>query len=224
MIQLRELKAFIFDLDGVITDTAEYHFLAWKALAEDLNISFTRELNEELKGISRMDSLEKILQFGGKEQEFLEQEKLELATKKNEHYVELINKITPSDILPGIEKLLRDIKQANLGIALASASKNANMVLEALKLKDQFDYIVDVTKIKKGKPDPEIFLKAAELLKIDPSSCVGVEDAIAGVEAIKSADMYAVAVGPKSSFQKADLVYETTDALSFKEIKERFEE
>ncbi|WP_369689285.1 beta-phosphoglucomutase [Bacillus sp. AFS040349] len=224
MIQLSKLKAFIFDLDGVITDTAEYHFLAWKALAEDLNISFTREINEELKGISRMDSLEKILQFGGKEQGFSEQEKLELATKKNEHYVELINKITPSDILPGIEKLLRDIKQANLGIALASASKNANMVLEALKLKDQFDYIVDVTKIKKGKPDPEIFLKAAELLKVDPSSCVGVEDAIAGVEAIKSAGMYAVAVGPKSSFQKADLVYETTEALSFKEIKERFEE
>ena len=100
---MSKLKAFIFDLDGIITDTAEYHFLAWKALAEDLNISFTRELNEELKGISRMDSLEKILQFGGKEQEFSEQEKLELATKKNEHYVELINKITPSDILPGIE-------------------------------------------------------------------------------------------------------------------------
>ena len=223
MIQLSKLKAFIFDLDGIITDTAEYHFLAWKALAEDLNISFTRELNEELKGISRMDSLEKILQFGGKEQEFSEQEKLELATKKNEHYVELINRITTSDILPGIETLLSDIKQANLGIALASASKNANMVLEALKLKDQFDYIVDVTKIKKGKPDPEIFLKAAELLKVNPSTCIGVEDAIAGVEAIKGAGMYAVAVGPEHSFPKADLVYEKTDDLSFKDIRERFE-
>ncbi|WP_078546677.1 beta-phosphoglucomutase [Litchfieldia alkalitelluris] len=216
----KQLQAFIFDLDGVITDTAEYHFMAWKALAEDLGIEFTRESNEELKGISRMESLEKILQIGGKANVYSDEEKEQLATKKNEHYVELIQKISPKDILPGIEELLKRIKHENLKLALASASKNAVMVLDSLELKDMFDIIVDVSKIKRGKPDPEIFLTAASQLEVDPSYCIGVEDALAGVDAIKDAGMFAVAIGP--DFQRADLVYRDTSGLSFDEIRESF--
>ncbi|TXC89836.1 beta-phosphoglucomutase [Metabacillus litoralis] len=216
------LKAFIFDLDGVITDSAEYHYLAWKTLADELGITFSRELNEELKGVSRMDSLEKILEFGNKETEFTNEEKEELAKKKNEHYVQLIKKISPADILPGIEELLIEIKSAGLGLGLASASKNASAVLESLNLKKNFDVIVDVNALKKGKPDPEIFLKAAELLNVQPDNCIGVEDAIAGVESIKSAGMFAVAIGPKNQFSTADIVYQTTAELSYNEITERF--
>lgn len=219
---MNTLKAFIFDLDGVITDSAEYHYLAWKALADELGITFSRELNEELKGVSRMDSLEKILEFGNKVTEFTNEEKEELANKKNEHYVQLIKKISPADILPGIEKLLLEIKSAGLGLGLASASKNASAVLESLNLKRNFDVITDVNALKKGKPDPEIFLKAAELLNVQPGNCIGVEDAIAGVESIKSAGMFAVAIGPEHQFPTADIVYQTTAGLSYNEIKERF--
>ncbi|WP_226670911.1 beta-phosphoglucomutase [Metabacillus litoralis] len=217
-----KLQAFIFDLDGVITDTAEYHYLAWKALADELGVSFSRELNEELKGISRMDSLDKILEFGQKGAEFTTEEKEKLAKKKNEHYVLLIKKISPSDILPGIEKLLTDIKSAGLSLALASASKNATMVLEALNLKQYFDVIVDVNTLKKGKPDPEIFLRAAELLNVQPENCIGVEDAIAGVDSIKDAGMFAVAIGPEHLFPRADIVYQTTNDLSYNDLIGKF--
>lgn len=219
----KQVKAFIFDLDGVITDTAEHHFLAWQALANDLGITFTREDNEELKGVSRMDSLDKILKLGGRENDFSLEEKNELAHKKNEHYLELIQSITPKDILPGIEILLEKIKENGLKLALASASKNAFTVMESLQLKDLFDVIVDSNTIKNGKPDPEIFLRAAELVEIDPTECIGVEDAMAGVEAIKGAGMFAVAVGPKESFPHADIVYETTGALSFEDIMTHFQ-
>jgi beta-phosphoglucomutase len=219
---MKTIEAFIFDLDGVITDTAEHHFLAWKALAEGLDITFTREHNEELKGVSRMDSLEKILHIGGREKDFTEEEKERLATEKNEQYVQLIKNISPEDILPGIEQLLDRIKADGHKLALASASKNALTVLEGLGLKEKFEVIVDAATIKNGKPDPEIFLRAAELLEVNPSYCIGVEDAIAGVDAIKGAGMFAVAVGPAESFQKADLVYSSTSDVSYEEIIDKF--
>jgi beta-phosphoglucomutase len=218
----KEIKAFIFDLDGVITDTAEHHFLAWQALAEDVGITFTKDHNEELKGVSRMDSLDKILQIGGKEKDFSPEEKEKLAHKKNEHYLKLIQSISPTDILPGIEPLLARIKEEGLKLALASASKNAYTVMKSLQLLDMFDVIVDSNTIKNGKPNPEIFLRAAELVDIKPTHCIGVEDAKAGVDAIKAAGMYAVAVGPRSSFPNADIVYESTGDLSFDEISEMF--
>jgi beta-phosphoglucomutase len=221
---MKQVKAFIFDLDGVITDTAEHHYLAWKALAEELGITFTREHNEELKGVSRMDSLEKILAIGGGQQEFSSDEKEKLAKQKNEHYVQLIQNISPEDILPGIKEFITKIKSDGLKLAIASASKNAVPVLEGLGLKEEFDIIVDAGTIKNGKPNPEIFLRAAELVHVTPSECIGIEDAIAGVDAIKSAEMFAVAIGPKESFAKADLVYETTDQLSYEEIITKFQE
>lgn len=219
----KQPQAFIFDLDGVITDTAEYHFLAWHKLATNLKIPFPKEFNEELKGISRMESLEKILLYGGRQQDFSKAEKEGLAAEKNQHYLKLIEKITPNDILPGIQPLIQDIKANGLKLALASASKNAFSVMEALRLKDDFDIIVDAKKVKKGKPDPEVFLTAAKLLNVDATACIGIEDAVAGVDAIKAAGMFAVAVGQTDSFKKADLVVATTDQLSFENILKHYQ-
>ncbi|MCP3773200.1 beta-phosphoglucomutase [Paenibacillus sp. MZ04-78.2] len=212
------VRAVIFDLDGVITDTAEYHYEAWKALAEELSIPFTREFNEELKGISRMESLEKILVLGGKAHDVTEEQKIALANKKNEHYLTLIQNITPADVLPGISEFIAEIQAQGLKIGLASASKNAFAVLESLGLKDKFHAIVDAKTVQRGKPDPEIFLKAARLLEVEPGACIGVEDAAAGVEAIKGAGMFAVAIGAKELFGHADLVYKSTAELSLEAI------
>jgi beta-phosphoglucomutase len=220
---LRPLQAFIFDLDGVITDTAEYHYLAWKALGEELGIPFTREFNEELKGVSRMDSLEKILTLGQKQNEFSDQEKIALATKKNEHYVRLIANITPDDILPGIKELIADIKEKGYKLGLASVSKNAFTVMESLKLRNEFDVIVDAAKVAKGKPDPEIFLTAAKLLQVEPSACIGIEDAAAGVESIKGAGMFAVGVGNSETLAKADIIYASTSELSLPGILKAYQ-
>jgi beta-phosphoglucomutase len=216
------LKAVIFDLDGVITDTAEYHYLAWKAIAEELNISFFRKFNEELKGISRMDSLEKILLLGGREMDFTLEQKIALSVKKNTHYCRLIEGITPDDILPCIKELIVKIKQQGLKLGLASVSKNALTVLNRLELTEYFDTIVDAQGIKRGKPDPEIFLTAAKQLGVEPLFCIGIEDASAGIESIKSAGMFAVGVGNKDTLAKADLVYASTAKLTLKEISNEY--
>ncbi|WNF37522.1 beta-phosphoglucomutase [Bacillaceae bacterium IKA-2] len=217
-----QLDAVIFDLDGVITDTAEYHYLAWKNLANSLGIDFDKKSNEQLKGISRMESLEMILKFDKKEALFSDAEKLEFATKKNQYYQVLIKDISKKDILPGIVELLEKLKANNIKIALASASKNAKVIIEGLGLRSHFDVIVDVEKIKKGKPDPEIFLKGADLLGVPIDRCIGIEDAQAGVEAIKAANMFAVGVGSKDALKRADYIVETTNQLVFEEIKKRF--
>jgi beta-phosphoglucomutase len=214
----KPLQAFIFDLDGVITDTAEYHYLAWKALGEELGIPFTREFNEELKGVSRMDSLEKILALGNRENNFSLEEKEALATKKNEHYVRLIANISPEDILPGIKGLINEIKENGYRLGLASVSKNAFTVMDSLGLRGEFDVVVDAATIAKGKPDPEIFLTAAKLLNVDPSACIGIEDAAAGVDSIKGAGMFAVGIGSEESLAKADIIYSSTEQLSLANI------
>lgn len=216
-------QAVIFDLDGVITDTAEYHYLAWKTLAEELKIPFSREFNEELKGISRMDSLERILIHGGKNYDFTESEKASLADKKNDHYCMLIQNITPADILPGIQALLSEIKGSGLKIGLASVSKNAFTVVDALGLTGLFDVIVDAKTIKNSKPDPEVFLTAARLLQVEATTCIGIEDAAAGVEAIKAAGIFAIGIGSKETLSKADIVFENTAELSIKVINESYE-
>jgi beta-phosphoglucomutase len=218
----KKLEAVIFDLDGVITDTAEFHYLAWKQLGEEVGVPFTREFNEELKGVSRMDSLEKILGLGNKQNNFTAEEKDTLAAKKNEHYVSLIQNISQNDILPKIENLIADIREHGLKLGLASVSKNALAVMTSLGLKDQFDVIVDAATIKKGKPDPEIFLTAAKLLNVDPTACVGIEDAAAGVDSIKGAGMFAVGVGSEQSLSKADVVYPSTAELNLEKIIEEY--
>lgn len=212
------IQAVIFDLDGVITDTAEQHYLAWKTIADELQIPFTREFNENLKGVSRMDSLKLLLTQAETPVNYDSQQMEELATRKNGIYQELIEEITPDDVLPGIPELIAELKRQGVRTAIASASKNAFTVMDRLALTDSFDQIVDAAKIRNTKPDPEVFLKAAELLGVEPKHCVGVEDAVAGVQAIKSAGMFAVAIGSKDAFPHGDLVLEQTLELTWSRI------
>ncbi|MGI2328949.1 beta-phosphoglucomutase [Planococcus sp. YIM B11945] len=216
-------KVFIYDLDGVITDTAEFHFLAWQKLAEELGILFDRQFNEQLKGINRMDSLDRILQLDASQPEFSSEEKEKLAARKNDYYLELIEAINPSHILPGIETLLKANKAANVKIALGSASKNAPAILEKLGLTSYFDYIVDASKVEKGKPDPETFTTAAEALGISYPDCIGLEDSAAGVEAINKANMYSVGVGDPAHLSHAHYLVADTSALMFDEIIKQYQ-
>ncbi|WP_404330309.1 beta-phosphoglucomutase [Mesobacillus maritimus] len=218
------VKAVIFDLDGVITDTAELHYQAWKNLANSIAIDFNREFNEELKGISRMDSLNKILQHGGVADQYTEEEKLELATKKNEEYKGLLIHLKPENIYPGIKEFLNALKQSNIKIGLASASKNGPAILDYLQITDYFDTIADPDSVINGKPAPDIFLKAAEQLGVSPQDCIGVEDSEAGIEAIQSANMYAVGVGTVEVMRKAgaDLVLADTTELVWDQLQEAF--
>ncbi|KZS46623.1 beta-phosphoglucomutase [Paenibacillus glucanolyticus] len=219
----KSLKAVIFDLDGIITDTAEYHYQAWKATATELGIPFTREFNENLKGVSRMDSLMLLLSQAETPVNYSEGELVQLADRKNKLYVELIETITPADLLPGVTEFVADIRAAGLKTAIASASKNAIAVLTRLGVMDQFDVIVDVTKLTNNKPDPEIFLTAAAQLGIEPADCIGVEDAASGVDAIKGAGMFAVAIGNAAHFPHADIVLDSTSQLNFRELAQKFE-
>ncbi|QKE73932.1 beta-phosphoglucomutase [Arthrobacter citreus] len=218
----KQIEAIIFDLDGVITDTAEFHYLAWKKLGEDLGIPFDREFNETLKGVSRTDSLERILKLGDRQNDFSEADKIELATKKNTHYVELIRNISEKDLLPGIESFLIQIKKEGIKIAMASASKNALMVANALGITDYFDHIVDAATVINSKPDPEVFLKAAQAVSANPENCIGVEDAAAGVDAINAANMYSVAIGDSTVLNHANLVLSSTEELELNRIIDKY--
>ncbi|WP_303006940.1 beta-phosphoglucomutase [Romboutsia ilealis] len=209
------IDAFIFDLDGVITDTAEYHYLAWKELANKIGIEIDREFNETLKGISRMESLDKILIHGKKQNDFTIEEKGKMANDKNMYYISLIENITPKDILPGISNLLEDIKSNNKKIGLASASKNATMVLNNLKLVNYFDFIADASKCKNSKPAPDIFLMALKGLNVEAKNCIGIEDAYSGIEAINASGMYSIGVGDKEILKNANLVVKDTTYLKF---------
>lgn len=215
------IKGLIFDLDGVITDTAEFHYIAWKSLAENIGIEIDREFNEQLKGISRMESLELILKHGGKELNYTEVEKEELAAQKNDEYKESIKEITPADLLPGIEKLLKEAKERNMGLVLASASKNGPAIMENLQITDLFDGVVDPASLKAGKPDPEIFVRGAEMLGLKTEECVGLEDAEAGIEAINKANMFSVGVGATEAMKEADYAVEDTSQLDLNTILEK---
>ena len=208
-------KGFIFDLDGVIVDTAKYHFLAWKKLANDLGIDFTEEENEQLKGVSRVKSLEKILAWGNKtlsEKEFNAQ-----MAKKNEDYLSHIAKMDESEILPDVPKVLNFLSENNQPISLGSASKNARTILERVNLKEQFNAIVDGNDVTKAKPDPEVFLIAAKLLSVAPENCIVFEDSVAGVEAANVANMVSIGIGSKDVLGHAKYVFN-----DFTEISEEF--
>jgi beta-phosphoglucomutase len=209
-------KAVIFDLDGVITDTARYHFLAWKRLANEIGLDIDEKFNEKLKGVDRMKSLELILAQGQKV--YSEPEKERLAQKKNDYFKGLLEGITEKDLLPGAARLLKEVRERKLKVALASVSKNASTVLAKLGITSQFDYIVDANKITRTKPDPEIFLNAAEGLGVSPIECIGVEDAAVGIEAIKAANMYAIGVGDPKILSAADLVIPDLTAFHLDQV------
>lgn len=198
------IKACIFDLDGVIVDTARYHFLAWQKLAAELGVKFTLEDNERLKGVSRMESLAIILEIGNLT--FSEEKKNQLADRKNNWFVDYINAMKPDEIYPGVRELLQKIRAAGQKVALASSSKNAQTVISRIGVAKEFDVIVDGNMIIKTKPDPEIFLQAASKLHIQPADCLVFEDAEAGVEAAVAAGMKCIGIGSPRQLGKADRV------------------
>jgi beta-phosphoglucomutase len=210
------IKACIFDLDGVIVDTAVYHYKAWKRLANELGFDFTEEDNEKLKGVSRTRSLELILQWGGVTK--TEAEKEELAARKNEWYVEMINHMTPAEILPGAKEFLFTCRAAGLKTSLGSASKNSMTILEKINLTALFDAVIDGNKVSKPKPDPEVFLKGAEELNIAPVNCVVFEDAIAGVEAAINGGMKVVGIGSPKVLTGANLVISGLNEMSLEKL------
>ncbi len=199
-----KITAAIFDLDGVIVDTAKYHYLAWKKLANEIGLDLTLEDNERLKGVSRMDSLDIILSLGG--MQFSEAEKLAMADKKNAWFVDYVNQMKPDEILPGAKALLESCKTKGIKVALGSSSKNAKTVLNLLNITHLFDVIVDGTMIKNSKPHPEIFLLGASLLNVPANQCIVFEDAEAGVEAALAAGMRCIGLGSPVQLGKANLV------------------
>jgi beta-phosphoglucomutase len=198
------IKGFLFDLDGVIVDTAKYHYLAWKRLADKLSIPFTETDNERLKGVSRIESLDIILSLG--KLELSEAVRQDLAAKKNAWYVELIAKVTPDEILPGAMEFIREAKGQDIKIAIGSASKNATTILEQLSIAGYFDAVITGNEVSKAKPDPEVFLKGAEALGLAPAECLVFEDAAAGVEAAISGGMKCIGIGSENNLHKADKV------------------
>jgi len=206
------IKAVIFDLDGVIVDTAKFHYLAWKQLANNLGFDISEEQNEQLKGVSRVKSLDIILSWGRIVLDPMQKEVLLI--QKNKEYLNYINTLSKVDILPGIVDVLAYLKSKKIAIALGSASKNAVPILKKLKILNLFDAIVDGNVVKNAKPDPEVFLKAANKLNILPKCCVVIEDAKAGIEAANNAKMLSVGIGNKSVLEKADYVLEDTFKLS----------
>lgn len=202
------IKACIFDLDGVIVDTAHYHFLAWQRLARELGIDLTAEENEKLKGVSRMQSLQIILDMG--KITLTKDRKEALANRKNDWFVEYIEAMKPSEIFPGVKQLITSIKKKGIKVALASSSKNAPRVIELLGIVDLFDVVVDGSMIIDTKPDPEIFLLCAQRLNIQPAGCLVFEDAEAGVEAAVRAGMKCVGVGSESVLAKANKIVAKT--------------
>lgn len=210
------IKACLFDLDGVIVDTARYHYIAWRELARTLAFDFTEKDNERLKGVSRMASLDILLEVGGISLDLETRQKL--AHEKNENYLRYIQNLTPKEILPGAEKFLNELKTNNILVALGSASKNAVTILERLHLTHYFDAIIDGNSVANAKPDPEVFLKGAEALGVLPSECVVFEDAEAGIEAAKAGRMRCVGIGSPKILGRADIVVEGLHQMTLEKL------
>jgi beta-phosphoglucomutase len=212
-----KIRACIFDLDGVIVDTAKYHFLAWKKLAEQLGINFTEKDNERLKGVSRMESLEIILELGKKS--IGQNKKIELATLKNLWYNDYIRKMTPEEILPGSLDFINELKKADILVAVGSASKNTPLILDRVGIIEFFDAVADGNNVEKAKPDPEVFLKASNMLGIEPGKCIVFEDAIAGVQAALNAGMICVGIGSPAVLKNAHFVVKGLYEMSLEKLK-----
>lgn len=216
-MKFEELKGFAFDLDGVIADTAKFHSQAWHQTADKVGTTWTPELQEALKGVSRMDSLEMILKAGGRENDYTQAEKEALAAEKNENYGKLIATLTPDDILPGMKAFLDELIANGYKLSLASASKNAPKILKYLGLTDYFVGIVDPATLHAGKPDPEIFARAAEILDLPANQVAGLEDSSAGIESINGAGELSIGIG--SQLTAAKVKFNSTAEVSLANIK-----
>lgn len=206
-------QAVIFDLDGVITDTAELHFHAWRQVAKEVGIDIDETFNATLKGISRMESLRRILVHGGREQDFTPEQCAALAARKNGIYVDSLCQLTPHAVLPGIKTLLTELRDHGIPAGLASVSLNAPAILEALEMTALFGFCADASRIRHSKPDPEIFLNACAGLGVDPQACIGVEDAQAGIDAINACGMASVGIG--NTLDHAMLRLSSTEELTW---------
>ncbi|HAT3922868.1 TPA: beta-phosphoglucomutase [Citrobacter amalonaticus] len=206
-------QAIVFDLDGVITDTAHLHFLAWREIAAELGIVIDEVFNDSLKGISRGESLLRILRHGGKERVFTRAEREQIAARKNALYVDALRSLTPEAVLPGIKELLTTLRTEQIKTGLASVSVNAPAILQALQMTSLFDFCANAALIRRSKPDPEIFLAACNGLNVNPQACIGIEDAQAGIEAINASGMRSVGIG--STLTGADLLLPTTEFLTW---------
>ncbi len=205
-------KAFIFDLDGVIVDTAKFHFLAWKKLADSLNISFTHEINEQLKGVSRVRSLEIILSQGNLQAS--QEDKNKWLIQKNEDYLAFVSKMDKSEILPRVEEVLQFLKTNNQYIVLGSASKNARPILEKVNILHYFDALVDGNDVTNAKPDPEVFLQGANQVQVDYNNAIVFEDSVAGIQAANLAGMTSVGIGEKEVLHESDFCFRDFTEMS----------
>lgn len=213
------IRGAIFDLDGVIVDTAKYHYLAWRRLAAELGFGFAETDNERLKGVSRMRSLDILLEVGGLDGRFSAAEKEALAAKKNGWYVEYISRMTPEEILPGVLSFLAEVRGDGVRTALGSASRNTGIILSRLGIGELFDAVVDGTMVTRTKPDPEVFLKCAALLNVRAEECVVFEDAVAGIEAAIAAGIQSVGVGSPEILKEADTVIPGFSGVTWPEIE-----
>jgi beta-phosphoglucomutase len=208
-------KAIIFDLDGVLTDTSEYHYKAWKRLADEEGILLTRQENDEhLRGVGRRDSLMYIIRGHN----YSEAQIQAMMDRKNRYYIEMMESMTPKDLVAGGRELLKEIRDAGIKVAIASASKNCRTVLKLLDIMSYLDGIADGNSVVNSKPAPDIFVYAAGLVQVATPDCLGVEDADAGIEAIKTAGMQALGIGPKERFQRADKVLPTLASLHLEDM------
>lgn len=211
-----QILGVIFDLDGVIVSTDNCHYLAWKRMADEEGISFDRTVNERLRGVSRMESLAIILEKAVKE--YSEEEKQTMAARKNGYYVELIGSLTENDILPGALDTLNMLKAKGIKVAIGSSSRNTPIILRQIGLSEAFDAVADGNAIKNSKPDPEVFLLAAKLLKLDPANCLVVEDADAGIEAALAGGMRALGVGSAAANSAATFTASDLEKADFEAI------
>lgn len=215
-----QLQAVLFDLDGVIVDTAQFHYLAWKRLADREKIEFNEKINERLKGVSRMASLDILLEKAVRD--YSSEEKQKMAQQKNEWYVESIQTLTPSDILPGVKSLITKLKKEGVLTAICSASKNTNIIMNRLEILEAFDVIISGVDVEKPKPDPEVFTVAADKLAIPYQNCVVIEDSFAGLQAAKTAGMKGVGVGTEECLTNADKVYPNMQEVTLARLKELY--
>jgi beta-phosphoglucomutase len=217
---LEKLEAVIFDLDGVIADTVELYYLAGKRLADEVGVEFDRDLNQRLQGLNRYIGVEMML--GDKLKDYSKEQIRLLGDQKSDYYRELIGTLSVEHLLPGMKELLEELKKAEIKTAIASSSSNAVVVIDKLRINELIDHIVDITKLKKGKPDPEIFVTAAQELQVPEANCVAIEDGEAGLSGILQTDMFAVGVGEHKAMQQADWNVETTKEITLEKLQENF--